>query len=121
MASLSFQLPLDLPVELPARTEIRTAIRGRRLLMFGYGAGVRLVEPHAYGVTAAGHELLSAWMRPGYSRTDPEGGWRMYRLDGMHHVQALPAEFAGPRDGYNPFGLPFAEMRSCLTPRELLR
>ena len=113
------QLALDLrPTDL-IRAEIRRAIRHRQLLMFGYGEVVRVVEPHAYGLTAAGHEVLSAWMREGNSRLDPEGGWRLYRLEGMRGVQALPAAFAGPRPGYNPFGLPLAELRSCLTPREL--
>ena len=56
---------------------ICTAIAERRLLMFGYGGMVRVVEPHAYGRSAEGNEILSAWMRPGWSRTNPEGGWRI--------------------------------------------
>ena len=78
-----------------------TAIAERRLLMFGYGGMVRVVEPHAYGRSAAGDEILSAWMRPGWSRTDPEGGWRMYRVDAMELVQMLPETFDGPRPDFN--------------------
>lgn len=78
------------------------AIRTRRLLMFGYGNTVRVVEPHLYGVNTAGHEALSAWLRPGLSRADPDGGWRMYLADEVRGVQALPEIFGSAREGYNP-------------------
>lgn len=78
-----------------------TAIAERRLLMFGYGGMVRVVEPHAYGRSAEGNELLSAWMRPGWSRTDPQGGWRMYRVDQLELTQMLPETFDGPRPDFN--------------------
>ncbi len=78
------------------------AIRAKKLLIFGYADFVRVVEPHLYGVNTAGHEALSAWLRAGYSRTDPEGGWRTYLVGEMHRVQVLDETFGGPRPGYNP-------------------
>ncbi len=86
------------------------AIRSRRLLMFGYGNAVRVVEPHLYGVNSAGHEALSAWLRPGLSRADPDGGWRMYLADDLRSMQALPEIFIGPREGYNPNDPHFTEV-----------
>lgn len=82
--------------------EICDAIRTRRLLMFGYGDSVRVVEPHLYGLTRDGNEILSAWMRPGQSRSDPEGGWRTFRTEEMRDVQALPELFPAPRPDYVP-------------------
>jgi hypothetical protein len=84
------------------RSEICDAIRGRHLLMFGYGDAVRVVEPHIYGVNTAGHEALRAWLRPGQSRTDPDGGWRMFLVDEMRNLQVLDDVFPAPRTGYNP-------------------
>ncbi|HEX6965583.1 MAG TPA: hypothetical protein VF166_07265 [Gemmatimonadaceae bacterium] len=78
------------------------AIRSRRLVMFGYGNRVPIVEPHLYGVNSLGHEVLSAWLLPGHSRMDPEGGWRTYLVREMHNVQTLDERFAAPRPGYNP-------------------
>lgn len=78
------------------------AIRTRRLLMFAYADLIRVVEPHLYGVNSAGHEMLTAWLRPGHSRTDPQGGWRNYRLDDLTRLQALPETFDAPRPGFNP-------------------
>ena len=86
------------------------AIAERRLLMFGYAGAVRTVEPHLYGRTTAGHEALSAWMRPGWSRVDPEGGWRLFRLDTVSKLQLLPETFAGPRPGFNPEDAHFVEV-----------
>ena len=78
------------------------AIAARKLLMFAYGDVVRVVEPHLFGVNGAGHEALTAWLRAGLSRSDPDGWWRTYLLDGMRDVQLLDETFAGPREGYNP-------------------
>jgi hypothetical protein len=78
------------------------AIRAKRLLMFGYADTVRVVEPHLHGVNSAGHEVLSAWLRPGYSRTDPQGGWRTYLTEEMYRLQVLDETFERPRAGYNP-------------------
>lgn len=78
------------------------AIQERRLLMFAYGDRVRVVEPHLHGVTTGGHEILSAWLRPGYSRSTPDGGWRSFRADEIHQIQMLTEHFAAPREGFNP-------------------
>ena len=86
------------------------AIARRQLLMFGYAGVVRVVEPHLYGRTTAGHEALSAWMRAGWSRADPEGGWRMFRLDTVTDLQILPEQFPGPRPGFNPDDPHFVEV-----------
>ena len=88
------------------------AIAEHRLLMVGYKGVLRVVEPHLYGVTAGGREALSAWMRPGWSRVDPEGGWRLFHADAFRDLQLLPERFDAPRAGFNPADSHFAE-RFC--------
>ena len=83
------------------RLLICEAIQRRRLLMFGYGDFVRVVEPHMFGVNSAGHEMLSAWLRPGHSRSDPDGGWRNYLTSEITNLQMLDEAFERPRPGYN--------------------
>ena len=78
------------------------AIRERRLLMFAYRDTLRIVEAHRYGEAANGHRLLNAWLRPGHSRSEPEGGWRSFLLDDIESPQLLDETFAGARDGYAP-------------------
>jgi hypothetical protein len=92
------------------------AIADRRLLMFGYQGTVRVVEPHLHGLTTAHHEALSAWMRPGWSRVDPDGGWRMFRLDAVDDLQALPERFDGPRPDFNPEDPHFVETFCRIAP-----
>ena len=90
---------MDVPPTLPLLCD---AIRGRRLLIFGYGNRVPIVEPHLYGVNTLEHEVLSAWLLPGHSRTDPEGGWRTYLVREMRDVQLLDETFSAARPDYNP-------------------
>ena len=89
---------------------ICAAVERCQLLMFGYKGVVRVVEPHLYGRLSDGREALSAWMRPGWSRTSPDGGWRLFHADALERVQGLPELFAGPREGFNPEDPLFAEV-----------
>ena len=83
------------------RTRICQAIAERRLVMFAYAGVVRVAEPHLCGRTTADHDALSAWMRAGWSRADPEGGWRMFRLDAISDLELLPEPVDGPRPKFN--------------------
>lgn len=82
------------------REQLCAAIRRRSLVMFEYSDLIRVVEPHRFGVNSAGHEMLSGWLRAGYSRSDPAGGWRNYLLSDVSALQVLDAPFAGTRPGY---------------------
>jgi len=82
------------------RAQLCGAIHRRSLVMFEYGDLIRVVEPHRFGVNSAGHEMLSGWLRAGYSRSDPAGGWRNYLLRDVSALQVLDAPFAGARPGY---------------------
>ena len=82
------------------RQQLCGAIERRSLVMFEYGDLIRVVEPHRFGVNSAGHEMMSGWLRAGYSRSDPAGGWRNYLLTDVTALQVLDAPFAGPRPGY---------------------
>jgi hypothetical protein len=93
------------------------AIAERRLLMFAYRGVVRVAEPHIHGLTTAKHEALSAWMRPGWSRTDPEGGWRMFLASELENLELLQETFDGPRPGFNSGDPHFVEIFCRLDPR----
>lgn len=80
------------------------AISRRLLMMFAYSDSVRVVEPHLCGVNSAGNMVMSAWMLPGYSRSDPDGAWRSFLPERMWAAQILPQHFDHPRPGYNPNG-----------------
>ena len=82
--------------------QLREAIARRSLVMFEYADLIRVVEPHRYGINSAGKPMLSGWLRAGYSRSDPSGGWRNYLLADISAFQNLDAPFARARPGYNP-------------------
>jgi hypothetical protein len=96
--------------------QICSAITRRSLVMFEYGDLIRVVEPHRFGVNSAGHPMLSGWLRAGYSRSDPAGGWRNYLLSDISAFQILDAPFAGTRPGYTAHDARVREVFCELTP-----
>lgn len=100
------------------REQLCAAIRRRSLVMFEYGDLIRVVEPHRFGVNSAGHEMLSGWLRAGYSRSDPAGGWRNYLLSDVSALQVLDAPFAGTRPGYAAHDPRMREVYCELAPTE---
>jgi hypothetical protein len=96
--------------------QICSAITRRSLVMFEYGDLIRVVEPHRFGVNSAGHAMLSGWLRAGYSRSDPSGGWRNYLLSDISAFQLLDAPFAGTRPGYAAHDARMREVFCELTP-----
>jgi hypothetical protein len=78
------------------------AIRTRSILRFVYDGYERLVEPHLYAINSADHEALSAWLVAGWSKSEPEAGWRTYLVREMVDVQVLAEKFTGTRPGYVP-------------------
>jgi hypothetical protein len=98
------------------RQQLCGAIERRSLVMFEYGDLIRVVEPHRFGVNSAGHEMMSGWLRAGYSRSDPAGGWRNYLLTEVSALQVLDAPFAGPRPGYAAHDARMRDVFCELTP-----
>jgi hypothetical protein len=96
--------------------QLCAAITRRSLVMFEYGDLIRVVEPHRYGVNSAGHPMLSGWLRAGYSRSDPAGGWRNYLVSEVQSLQVLDAPFAGTRPGYAAQDHRMPEVYAQLTP-----
>ena len=96
--------------------QICSAITRRSLVMFEYGDLIRVVEPHRFGINSAGRPMLSGWLRAGYSRSDPAGGWRNYLLDEITAFQLLDAPFAGTRPGYAAHNQRMREVFCELTP-----
>ena len=98
---------------------LSAAITRRSLVMFEYGDLIRVVEPHRFGLNSAGHAMLSGWLRAGYSRSDPAGGWRNYLLSDIHSLQVLAAPFAGTRPGYAAYDHRMPEVYAQLTPSSM--
>lgn len=59
---------------------VREGIQRQRVIRVRYGGYMRLVEPHAIGITTGGHRAVLAWQIEGGSRSDPPSGWRTFLL-----------------------------------------
>ena len=85
----------------PAQHELLVrAILERRLLHFSYHGYARVVEPHAYGVSAAGEVVLHAYQTGGGSVSEPPPGWRTFTVAEMSEVAVAEVGFSGPRRSY---------------------
>jgi hypothetical protein len=71
------------------------AILERRLLRITYDFKFRLVEPHAYGTSEDGNDLLRAW------QLEPlPADWKLFRLDKATGLAITDTHFLEPRSDY---------------------
>lgn len=83
---------------------IITAIQHKYVLRINYGGGDRIIEPHCYGVSREGKELLRAYQVEGFSQSGKPTEWKLFRVDEIKSMQSTGNTFLVPRPGYNPLG-----------------
>ena len=83
------------------RVELLQAIANRNLLSFRFGGTFHTVEPHAYGETASGYEVLRCF-QVGGDETPSAFGWKLIPVAEVAVFLDHEQRFAGPRDGYAP-------------------
>lgn len=87
------------------RTLVRLAqaIDNRRevRVLYGSSLSVRLVLPHALGVSRSGNPALLAWQQGGGAK-EAETGWRQFKLDKIAAVDVSESTFRAPAPGYDP-------------------
>jgi hypothetical protein len=79
---------------------IINAIENRNLLKFFYKNHLRIVEPHAYGKTIKGNELLRAYQIEGTSDSGKVPDWRLFSVNKIERITVLDDTFLNPRVGY---------------------
>jgi hypothetical protein len=80
--------------------KIIDAIENRNLLEFYYDGHYRLVEPHTYGCSSKGNDILSAYQIEG---TSEEGGipdWRLFTTSEIIGLRKTDFTFSGTRPKY---------------------
>ncbi len=75
---------------------IAEAIQTRLTLCFSYKGEQRKAEPHTYGVSSKGEDMVCAWQTVGSSGQ----GYRLFMIDGMSGI-SLGDGFSNPRPGYH--------------------
>ena len=79
---------------------ISAAINDRRRIKLDYEPGHRLIEPHAYGLSKDGNELLRAFQVEGASASGEHVNWKLFRVDRITQLAMLDERFDHPRPGY---------------------
>lgn len=78
---------------------IINAIQNRQVLTFTYSGLVRVVEPHAVGVSTTGKDVLRCYQTAG-GHVTPGHEWDFCVLAKIHGLQLTGQSFVGNRPGY---------------------
>jgi len=81
-------------------SKIINAIENYQILEFYYDGGIRIVEPHCFGVTTKGNNGLRAFQIEGYSKSGETIGWKMFLLSDIISLVVSDQVFLEPRTGY---------------------
>ena len=81
-------------------TDLIEAIRDKRLMEIDYEPGTRVIEPHAYGKSSEGNELLRAFQTSGASASGEHVNWKLFRVDRIRRAVLLDERFSDPRPEY---------------------
>lgn len=86
-----------------AAREVYAALEANKLLAFEYDEKLRVVEPHAFGLTKDGNLAVRAYQITGES-SRPLPTWAMYRLDKVQGARVLDTPSGAPRinEGFVP-------------------
>jgi hypothetical protein len=79
--------------------EIIEAIENKKLIEFNYDGESRIVEPHCYGLSTKGNEVVRAYQVNGYSSSG-NMGWKLYDLAKVDNINVLENTFEKSRSGY---------------------
>lgn len=94
------------------RAEILRAIDHRNLLSFSFRGTLYTVEPHAYGETANGVEVLRCFQVGGDSHLS-EFGWNLIPVAEVAGFDEIDPRF-NPRDGFAPGDLGMSKIYAQL-------
>ena len=95
-------------------SDIEVAIEDRHLLQFRYAGFVRVVEPHAFGVSNRGRYTLRAYQVEGGSDSGQTQGWKLFHVADMESIVVTPRRFDSPRTDYRRDDRVFARILSQL-------
>ena len=81
-------------------TSLLNAICEKRTLSLQYDDYLRTIEPHAYGESKDGVQLLRAYQTSGGSESGERQGWKLFDLSKAYSVTASQHTFTAARPGY---------------------
>jgi len=79
---------------------IAGAIENHEILSLIYDGILREVEPHAYGVSAKGNELMRCYQVRGGHNSDRPHEWELLSVSKIHQLTKTGERFSDPRPDY---------------------
>ena len=88
------------PVELKMDATIAKAIHYKRVIEFEYNGHLRVVEPHAYGLSMTNHEVIRGYQVQGTTDTGSVQEWHLFEVKQITKLKVTDRHFEGIRNGY---------------------
>lgn len=82
------------------RPELLEAIETQKLVKLRYHGYVRTVEPHAYGRTKSGEEILRCFQLSGGSESGERTGWKLLKVSEVYSIHLEKLAFQA-RENYH--------------------
>ena len=79
-------------------SNICDAIENQFVIEFYYDGEIRVVEPHCYGVSSKGNEIVRGYQVGGYSSSG-KMGWKLYDLSKISDL-VITSDTFDPENGY---------------------
>lgn len=83
-------------------------------MVFFYDGGERTVEPHCYGISTAGKEVLRGYQTGGFSHSNEQMGWRLFDVEKMGATAQTGETFKENRPDYNPQDKQMTDIHCCV-------
>ncbi|UCC95940.1 MAG: hypothetical protein JSW40_04115 [Candidatus Omnitrophota bacterium] len=96
------------------KNEICQAIHEKKIVTFSYDGGTRTIEPHCYGISKSGNELLRAYQTGGYSESGKSVGWKLFSVNKISKFEVSTDTFNDSRPQYNPNDKAMSTIYCCL-------
>ena len=83
------------------KQKICEAIQNKSVLNLFYDGHMRVVEPHAHGMSDAGKNVLRCFQIDGGSNSGKVLGWKLMKVNEIELLSITDRQFSKPRNGYS--------------------
>jgi len=80
--------------------DIAKAIHHKLVLEFEYNEHLRVVEPHAYGLSMTNHEVIRGYQVKGTTDAGSVPQWHLFEVKQITKLKVTDRHFGGMRNGY---------------------
>lgn len=79
----------------------RDAVKNMKIIEFSYDGRNRTAEPHCYGISKTGNEVIRAYQTSGSSNSGKDIGWHLFTISKIRFLSVTENSFSSTRPLYS--------------------